>query len=163
MEMITENIQRIIAYVLKRSGKTSITKSDFYLTLSMDLQWCSPQKAKIFVDQLITNGFINEKQNELYPTFDYKNVIIPMGFHPDESEFNEEIIKDKKNLKDLINSLINKTQKNIDEINKEIEKISSEKNIDYDVALLLYSKKHDIPITDFILVVEQKMFKENIE
>ena len=152
--MKIDNAQKIIAFIFRRSGKEKISKSDLYLTLSMDLKWTNPHKAKTFIEQLIKNGYLSEKQNKLQPTFEYKNITIPLGYHPNESDFTEEIIKDENKINELINHLINKTQKNVDEINKEIEKIAIEKNITFKVAMLLYSKKHNIAINNHVSIIK---------
>ena len=39
----------IIAFIFKRSGKQKLKLSEFYLPLSMQLNWFSPQEAKDFV------------------------------------------------------------------------------------------------------------------
>ena len=42
--------QKVIAFVFRRSGKKQIPYSDFYLTLSMELNWFTPDDARKFLD-----------------------------------------------------------------------------------------------------------------
>ena len=43
----------IIAFLFKRSGREELSFSDLYLTLSIDLNWFTPEDAKAFVNMAI--------------------------------------------------------------------------------------------------------------
>ena len=50
----------IIAFLFKRSGKEKLSLSEFYLSLSMDLKWFSPQQAKAFVNHAVEQKLLTE-------------------------------------------------------------------------------------------------------
>ena len=64
--------QKVIAFVFKRSGKKQISYSDFYLTLSMELNWFTPDDAKKFLDFAIDNKFLIREKDMVQPNFDFK-------------------------------------------------------------------------------------------
>ncbi len=52
----------IIAFVFNRAGKKEMSFSEFYLTLSMDLNWFTPDDAKTFTKNAIENSLLKEEK-----------------------------------------------------------------------------------------------------
>ena len=48
----------IIAFLFKRSGKAKLSFSDLYLTLSMDLNWFTPDDAKSFLNLTLKQNLL---------------------------------------------------------------------------------------------------------
>ena len=65
-----------IAFIFKRSGKQKLKPSEFYLPLSMQLNWFSPQEAKDFVKIAIKQKLLKEKEEIIEPTFDITQVTL---------------------------------------------------------------------------------------
>ena len=86
----------IIAFLFKRSGKKEMTQSEFYLTLSMDLKWFTPKKAKDFTISSLKNNIILKKEDFLKPNFNINNIDIPLGFVPSKDVFYEQKEETKK-------------------------------------------------------------------
>ena len=59
----------IIAFLFKRSGKKEMIQSEFYLTLSMDLKWFTPKKAKDFTNWSLKNNILLKSEGVLKPNF----------------------------------------------------------------------------------------------
>ena len=74
---MASEVKIIIAFLFHRSGKTELTSSEIYLTLSMDLNWFSLSKAKDFV-----NFALNEKFYKIIAWYDnemgYSNRLIDL-------------------------------------------------------------------------------------
>ena len=167
--MKISEMETIIAFLFKRSGKEEMSPSALYLPLSMDLQWFTPNQAKGFVNSAIKQKMLIKKGGFVKPTFDYKKVVVPIGFRPSERDFKEEEMeeeieeKEPDLLKKLTDSIVKKTSNNEKDITEKINLIANEKNISLDVAALLLSIEHGINVEDCFDKIESKIFRENIE
>lgn len=139
---------------MKRSGKQTLPESEFYLTISMDMQWCSPRKAKLFVKNAIKAGFLKKKDDQLSPTFDVKKITIPTGFKPSDAAFDEPLEKhsnpDIEIIEKIKNNIERESDLSSDQIRDEINMIAEEKIITPVVAALLLAKRFNININQYI-------------
>lgn len=154
-----------IAFVFKRSGLTEISFSKFYLTLSMDLNWFTPEEAKKFTDFAIDHKLLIKKEGKVSPNFDINNIKIPIGFYPTKKIFEErKEIKKIVEKKDILQRIIERISKNskLDEkaIKDKIKQIEKDRNLTSEVAALLICKENDIDMTDFFDDVEDKIFQK---
>ena len=159
-------IKIIISFLFKRSGKEELTFSELYLPLSMDLKWFSPKESKGFVNSALRQKFLIKKDDLIKPNFDYKKIIVPVGFYPSKQAFNEEIETNEERpdvIKLIIKQIIEKTDQDEHNILEEIKEISKERNISLEVAALLVSVGYDVSVDDFFEGVEDKIFIENAE
>lgn len=153
----------IIAFIFKRSGKTELAFSDIYLTLSMELNWFTPDDAKDFVKKAIGKKILIKKNDQLRPSFDISKVDIPIGYSPTGKLFEEKKeIKKEKELP-LLDQIIGRTKKETKEdpgkIKAEIKKIQKEKNVTEEIAGLLHGKKYGIPFDELYDKIENSIFK----
>jgi hypothetical protein len=164
---MSNDMEKIIAFLMKRSGKKSLPESEFYLTMSMDLQWCPPKQAKLFVANALEIGLLAKKDDQLSPTFDVKDVSIPTGFKPSKEMFQKKMVKPSTSKEDIVqqisDAIAEKTGDSVDEIKKTIETSASEKMVSRDVSALLLAKKYDISIDPFLPLVKDQLFTENKE
>lgn len=158
--------KQVIAFVYKRLGKKEMSKADVYLTISMQLHWCSPYLAKQFIERAIQDGLFVEKNDVLLPMFPIKEVDIPIGFKPSPEFFKSykpsQLSLDtvtKENLQTRIMASISSKEDG----EKKVERIIREKQVIKSVALLLYAKNHGINVDDFFDEVKEDLFKENKE
>lgn len=145
----------IIAFVFKRSGKTELKPSEFYLPLSMDLNWFSPQEAKAFVHTALNQELLIKKYGLLKPNFDIDSVVIPAGFKPLKQAFEKkEIIIQKQEKQDgvkiIVSKIMEKTDLDRQIIFEKIKSLEKEKNITLEVAALLVGKEYDIDLNKFL-------------
>ena len=137
-----------------------------YLTMSMQLHWCTPQLAKQFVEWAIQEGLFVEKNEMLSPGFSIKKVVIPVGFKPSHDFFEsykpKQVSLDTMGKKDLEARLMASISSK-DDGEKAVEGIMKEKRVVKSVALLLYAKKQGICIDGYLDDVEKELFRENRE
>ena len=164
---MTNESKIIIAFVFKRSGKTEITPSEFYLNLSIDLKWFKPEEAKEVLNQILKQKLVVKKGDKIKPSFDYNKVNIPVGFYPSKTFFENKEKPPTLEKLDLIGYIIKKINEKtgVDKktITEKIQSVEKEKNIKKEVAALLVGKYFDIPLEDFFDDAETKIFKENKE
>jgi hypothetical protein len=158
--MVSE-MEIITTFLFKRSGKSKQSFSELYLTLSMDLNWFTPEDAKEFVNSAIKQKLLTKKGESITPNFDYDKIVVPVGFYPSREIFEEKKEETMENEEDVLSKIVRriaeKTKLNDKEILEKIQATVKEKNITIEVAALLIGKNYDIKIDDFIDEIE-KMF-----
>lgn len=151
----------VIAFIFKRSGKKQMGFSEFYLTLSMELNWFNPEDSKKLTTQMIQSGLLVKESENVTPGFDISNIKIPSGYQPTKEVLKQEKKEQKTTEKDVLTTLIekiaDKTKKDQKEILEQIKKISEERNITIEVASLIFGKEFDILFDDLHNIVEEKI------
>ena len=105
--------ETIIAFIFRRIGKTEIEYSELYLTLSMDLNWFTPDNAKTFINKAIEKKLLEKKDGIIMPCFDIKKINVQLGFYPSKTLFKEKTSINKPKEKNTDNTLINWCFKNL--------------------------------------------------
>ena len=143
--------ETIITFVFNRAGKKEMGFSEFYLTLSMELNWFTPEDAKTFAKNAVESKLLTEKKEMVQPGFNIYEVKVPLGFRPSKQVFKKEPDTEKKEV-NLLQIIIQRIaeKSNLDEktIMKQVNKIEQEKNITAEVAALLVGKEYDIVFED---------------
>ena len=162
--MISEE-EIILAFLFKRSGKSKQSFSDLYLTLSMDLNWFTPEAAKEFINLELKKKLLIKKADLIEPNFDFRKIVIPVGFYPVKKKYDEEMIVDKESdvFVKIVNEIVKKTDIDEKEIIHNIEEIEKEKNINLEVAALLVGKDYNLVLEDFFEEIENNIFTQNTE
>ncbi len=157
---MSSQAETIIAFLFKRSGKTELSFSDIYLTLSMDLKWFSPDSAKDFVNKAINEKLLTKKDNQIRPSFNISKIDIPLGFSPSKKIFEEKGRIEKEDTSTL-NQIISKIVKESDEDKKiifdKIKKIEKEKNLTTTVSALIVGKEFNVDFDEIIKKVEKEI------
>jgi len=155
---MTSESEIIIAFVFNRSGKNKLTPSDFYLTLSMDLNWFSPKQAKLFLNKNIEQNLLKEENGAIIPNFEIKNIEVPIGFYPSKKAFEEKTTKKSKETEYILDIIINEIVKNSnlkkENIKTKISNIVKEKNITPEIAALIIGKDFDISFDKYYEKIE---------
>lgn len=156
-------IKNIISFIFKRSGKINLKKTDFYLILSMDLNWFSPNEANHFINLALEKNLLKKINNVLEPNFNISEVNIPFGFLPNKNKFkfnnsDEEI--QENDIKKIIFKKYNFNKIKQNEISKNIIKITKEKNIYQNVASLLVFNDLNVETSEYIKLAEHQIFNE---
>ena len=159
---MTSEAEIIIAFVFKRSGKTQLGFSEFYLTLSMELNWFTPEAAKNFVNQAVKQKLLTKKDEQIKPSFDIKNITVPVGFYPSKQLFKKKEIKtdvkEEDLLKKIIQCIVEKTNLNEKKIIEKIKELKKEKNLTPEVAALLVCKDYAVVVEDFYEEIKDNIF-----
>lgn len=153
----------IIAFLFKRSGKSRISFSETYLTLSMDLNWFTPEDAKVFINGALKQKLLTKKGELIEPNFDYDKLTVPVGFTPskrvfEEKEIEKHVVEPENILNKIVRQIVEKTKQNNEEILKKIKEVEKEKNITSEVAALLVGKEHGVYLEEFFKEIENKIF-----
>ena len=162
---MTSEVETIIAFLFKRSGKEELTTSDLYLPLSMDLQWFTPNQAKTFVNMALQQKLLIKNEGKLKPSFDYEKIVVPVGFRPSKKPIEEKEVKEEKldAVKTIINRIVEKTGLDEKSVTEKIKDVEIEKNLCPDVAALLVGKEYDVDVDDCFDEIEEKLFRESKE
>ena len=155
----------IISFVFNRAGKREMSFSEFYLTLSMDLNWFTPDNAKTFTKNAVDNSLLKEEKKFIKPNFNIEEIKIPIGFSPSENVFQKKDIKEEKIEKQqevsILNMLVEKIveKSNLDRktILRQIKEIEKEKNLSIEIAALLIGKEYKLNF-DEIFKKNREMF-----
>jgi len=153
----------IIAFVFDRSGKNEMPFSEFYLTLSIELNWFTPDVAKTLSNTFIKNKLLIKTKELVKPGFDINKIKAPLGFYPSKKVLERkepvEELTEKDLFTDILNELTSKTEKNKEEILEKINKIQEEKNITKEIAALIVGKEFEIDLTEYFEKVEEELIK----
>jgi hypothetical protein len=158
----------ILTFIYKRSGKTKLSFSELYLTLSMDLNWFTPEDAKSFVNSALKQDLLIKKGEEIQINFDYEKINVPVGFTPSRQAFNYKEDRDHEEIEDsildkIVKRIVEKTNLDKIQVINDINSIASEKNITKEVAALLVGKDHNINFDEYLQMIEQGLFTESKE
>ena len=156
----------IITFVFNRAGKKEMSFSEFYLTLSMDLNWFTPDDAKTFTKNAIKNSLLKEEKDLIKPNFDIDEIKVPTGFYPTEQvlqqkKFIKEKIEnkqDKNSLDIMVEKIVEKSNLDKETILKQIKEIEKEKNITTEIAALLVGKEYALDFDDILEKTEKYVF-----
>ena len=151
--MVSES-EIVIAFLFKRSGKTVLGSSEFYLTLSMDLNWFTPQQAKDFLKKSIDEGLIIEDAEGIKANFDLMKISVPVGFYPSEKVFEGKTeiksVKTEDVFDEMVKKIVNKSGLNEEDVIEKIKIIGKEKNIKVEIAAILLAKDLDVPLDMYL-------------
>jgi hypothetical protein len=153
--------QIIIAFLFKRSGKTSLKDSELYLPLSMELGWFSTKEAQEFVTYAMNHALLEKKDGMLHPMFAIETISIPVGFTPSKKTFNETAHEEENLIDIIITQISEKTHHDPKEVQGKMKQVEQEKQILPEVAALLVARTYDIDISAWSDAVEQKLFRGN--
>ncbi|MCK4901992.1 MAG: DUF2240 family protein [Thermoplasmatales archaeon] len=160
----------IIAFLFKRSGKAKLSFSELYLTLSMDLNWFTPDDAKSFLNLTLKQKLLEKKGEIVQPAFDYERINVPIGFIPSKQVFEERVVakptvEKATVLEKIIKELVEKTKLDQLQVTEKINKLAEEKTITKEVAALLVGKEYAVSLEVFFEEVEEnkKNKKKKIE
>ncbi len=157
---MTAQAEIVLAFVFKRSGKTELSFSEIYLTLSMELNWFNPEDAKKFVNKSLSEKLLTKKNSQIRPCFDISKIDIPLGFFPKGALFEEKVKTEEKKISKL-NQIIKKIEgasnKDRKVIYEKIKKIERERNLTTIVSALLLAKEYGLFLGELIPDIERKM------
>ena len=166
---MNEIVKQAIAFVFKRSGKQQLKESELYLTVSMDLQWCSPNTAKEFISRLLSHGILKKEGEFISPSFDIQKTMIPLDFHPTEQDFiiEEDSVATSMQGDTMIDTLIGRlaeeTSLGKEEIYREMLSVAEQKQLHTASALALLARFYNVDVTDMIQDLKDEVLKENTE
>ena len=83
--MKLDELKMALALVFGRKGADTMTRQQAVMGMSVELRWFLPGVAEQVVDAGIEAGLLNNGGGELRPTFDIKDVEVPLDFRPSDN------------------------------------------------------------------------------
>ena len=145
-----------LAQLFRKKGKSSLTEKDFVFAASLDLRWFVPKDAQRFLDVCMESELLSMDGGRIKPTFDYKNLEIPVGYTPTK-ELLQASVKPKGiflKIVDLIS--IEKEIPNKDIISA-INQTQDRMKIDVEVAALIVARQYGMDISEYIDQIEENI------
>ncbi|AGK60819.1 Uncharacterized protein conserved in archaea [Archaeoglobus sulfaticallidus PM70-1] len=145
----------VIASAFKSKGKKRMSKSDLTYLLSFDLKWFSHSTSKKVVEEAIRKGLLTFNEGMLEPTFDLKQVDVPVGFKPDVKKIFDLGVFEE--LVDLISERLGIDKSEVvSAINRKQEEMS---NLLYaEVISLIYAKECGIDVKPYLPKLWEEVF-----
>jgi len=117
-------LKRSIAVLFKKKGREFLSEREFVFSASMDLRWFTPKDAQKLLDAGLSGGFLQRKNGNIFPTFDFGEIQVPLDYRPPKdifenlakrnqdlfSEIVERIVRTKAVPKREVVSRVNKKQ-----------------------------------------------------
>ena len=141
----------IIAFLYKRSGKTVLTESELYLSLSMDLGWMTATEAQAFVKQIKERNIVLPSDGGLVPNFEITAVEIPHGFTPSKKTRGKETHEHSTHespLNQIVRRVSDYTKQPVQQIINETAAIAAEKNVVPEVAALWVARRYNCDVSE---------------
>ncbi len=155
-------LQIILAFLFKRSGKNLLKPSDLYLPLSLELGWYTSQQAQQVIANAQIHNLLRKEGELLTPTFDINSIKIPIGFRPlyipDQKE-QKHVQQTTQNVQEhMITYLAEHTQKTKEDIQTIIEEIANKKTIHPEIACLYHGIEKNIDMSTFFSPIDHTLF-----
>jgi len=159
--MMDSEAKIILAFLFNRSGKTGLTEAELYLPLAMELGWFTTKEAQQFVKYVMKRNLVVKKDGMLSLSFPLETIKIPVGFTPSRKTFNDtsEDKKDEDIIEELMSHIVECTQKQKNEIFREIKKEETEKNILPVAAAVYVARKLGVDVSLWYPVIESVLVK----
>lgn len=146
IEMI-EELKKLIAFIFQRSGKEKMNEKEFYMSLSFELGWLTPGEGMKVIEKAVEKNLLAKENDVIYPTFEYKNVEIPLGFKFDGNKLKE---MEKDLFSRIVDKIIMESKLGEKKVRKEIENIERDLNVYPEIAGIFFAKKIGINVEGFI-------------
>lgn len=166
---MVDETQIVLAFLFKRSGKTTVKESELYLPLSLELGWFTASQAHQFVQNALQQGFLQKENDHVTPSFDINSVDVPIGFKPTQTSFHIKKTQQKPDSlsqvsSDLLQTLLQHIEQHTDKSNQQLQKeldiIIKEKSVIPEVAALILARQYNVETDDSIAQVERILFKK---
>lgn len=152
-----EELRKSLAYLFQRKGKNILSEKELTMSVSMDLEWFSPDEAKRLIDVGLELKLLSKDENGLSLTFDYEALNIPLDFSPSRNIL--EVESQEPLLLAIVRNIQDKTDLEKNKVMAEINKKQNTLKVDIEVAAILVAKKYDVDVSGFLREVESEIFK----
>ncbi|MFP4169833.1 MAG: DUF2240 family protein [Methanomassiliicoccales archaeon] len=152
-----DNLKRVVAMVFKRKGKGVLTEKEFVFSASIDFRWFTPKEAQRLLEKGIEGKLLVRTNGFVKPSFDYKEVDIPMDFKPEREmlDAGEEVALFPR----ILNRISEATGSQKREVVARINKMQERLEVDIEVAALTIAREMDVEMGDLISPVEEEILE----
>lgn len=140
------DLEKSIALLYKRKGKESLTEREFVFSASMETRWFSPKDAQKLLDAGITGGYLTKKNGNLFPTFDFSKVDVPLDYKPSK-EVLEQAPKPRQDLfSEIVEKIVRTKSVSKREVVSKVNKKQELMGIDVEPAALLVASDYGLSV-----------------
>jgi len=151
-----EELRRTLAFLFQRKGKKTLSEKELNMSVSMDLNWFSPDEAKRLIEVGLELKLLTKNEDGLSPTFDYEALTLPIDFSPTRNIL--EVESQEPLLMAIVRNIQDKTQMEKKEVMAEINKKQNALKLDIEVAAILVAARYNVDISGFLREVESEIF-----
>jgi len=142
-----EELKKLIAFVFQRAGKESMKEKDFYMTLAFQLGWLTPGEGLKVVEHALERNLLVKKGEEIFPTFNFKDEDIPLGFKFDSKSLQE---MEKDLFSKIVGKIMREKKMGEKNLRNEIEKRAEKLGIYKEIAALVIAKEKGVNVEEFM-------------
>ena len=138
------DLKTVVAAPFRHRGSDTLTDSEFIATLSMELDWYTPEQTRRVIDLATSEALLDRTDGQLVPTFEVEALSIPYDSSPDES-----ILTERSVFEQLLTAV---TDAGIDkqEAVAEINTLQRELGVTIEAAGVLYAHRHGVAVPDIV-------------
>ncbi|MGD1060731.1 MAG: DUF2240 family protein [Methanomassiliicoccales archaeon] len=141
-------LETSLALLFKRKGKNVLTEKEFVFSASMDFRWLSPKEAQMLLELGIKRGLLESRDGFVKPTFHYKDLDIPVSFHPSKDVLKDDAEQSTFAL--ILDDIARTTGQKKREIVAKVNKIQEKLGVDVEVAALAIAKDSGVDVSKYV-------------
>jgi len=153
-----DDLQRVLALMFKRKGKSVLSEKEFVFSASIDFRWFTPKEAQRLLEKGLESKLLERSNGFIRPSFDYKKVDVSLNHRPDKNVLIDAEIGREKPLFPTILDLISRDsglQRR--EIVARINRVQEQLGVDIEVASLVMARDLGIDIGKLIPEVREEI------
>lgn len=134
------DLKTVVAAPFRHRGSNTLTDSEFIATLSMELDWFTPEQARRVIDLATSESLLDRSEDSLVPTFAVETISLPDDPTPDES-----ILTERSTFEQLLDTITDAGIEKQDAV-AEINRLQQELAITIEAAGVLYAHQQGIAV-----------------
>jgi len=139
-------LKRSIAVLFKRKGKEFLTEKEFVYSASMELRWFPPKDAQRLLDFGLSGGFLQRKNGNVFPTFDFSEMEVPIDFKPGKDMFEQANKRTADLFSDIVEKIVRTKSVPKKEVVSRVNKKQEMLGIDVEPAALLVASDYGLSV-----------------
>lgn len=137
-------MKRSIAVLFRRKGKEFLTEQEFVYSASMELRWFPPKDAQKLLDFGLSGGFLQRKNGNIFPTFDFSAIEVPIDFKPSREIFDHAIKSNADLFSEIVEKIVRTKSVPKKEVVSRVNKKQELLGIDVEPAALLVASDYGL-------------------
>jgi hypothetical protein len=150
------DLETCLALLFKRKGKNVLSEKEFVFSASMDFRWFSPKEAQALLETGLKRGLLEQTEGFVKPTFDYKNIEIPVNFKPCK-DILKEVEPEPSVFAEILEATAKATGQKKRDIVARVNRTQDRLGVDIEVAALAVAKDAGVDISPFVEKVRKEV------
>ncbi|RLF48698.1 MAG: hypothetical protein DRN20_03995 [Thermoplasmata archaeon] len=160
-----DETKKALTYAFRVLGKSLVDEEEFILTLSVKLQWFSPEEAKEFVSLCKELALIAEEKGFLRPRFNHNLVNVPIDFKVSSNILDRlrEYLEDREKeehgevelsdyeayIMEIVDRIADKIGADRKQVIAEVNDVQERLGVEIEAALNYVANKYDIDVKEY--------------